>query len=427
LAEASRRAVGIRKEPTSDAKLDGSLVLNEANAERIVATLCRVRGAALKLGQILSVQDNTVMSPALSAIFDRVRESADFMPKWQLEKVMTGELGPDWMQKYKEFDVKPFAAASIGQVHRAVLLDGTQVAVKVQYPGVAKSIDSDIRNLMALLSVLAFLPQGLFIDNIAKHMKLELAQECDYVREAGCGVDMKQLLSNYPEYYVPKVYSELCSGQVLTTEYITGLTIDQCVDLPQSTRDYIAEAILKLVFRELFLHRTMQTDPNWANFLYNPEKNTIGLLDFGATRKFKPKFVNTYFKIIDAAAKKDREHVLKYSQKIGFLTGYESKLMNDAHVDSVMLLAVPFHKNGAYDFGKQTITHDIQELSGVMLKHRLCPPPPEVYSLHRKLSGLFLLAGKLNSKFNCYQIWQDIRSNYKQFPEDEENSEEKAK
>ena len=112
--------------------------------------------------------------------------------------------------------------------------------------------------------------------------------------------------------------------------------------------------------RELFLHRTMQTDPNWANFLYNPEKNTIGLLDFGATREFKPKFVNTYFKIIDAAAHKDRVNVLKYSQEIGFLTGYESKLMNDAHVDSVMLLAVPFHKNEPYDFGRQTITHDIQ-------------------------------------------------------------------
>ena len=113
-------------------------------------------------------------------------------------------------------------------------------------------------------------------------------------------------------------------------------------------------------FRELFLHRYMQTDPNWANFLFNPETNKIGLLDFGATREFGVNFVNTYFKIIDAAARKDRESVLKWSKEIGFLTGSESKVMNEAHVNSVMLLAVPFHKDAIFDFGKQTITQEIQ-------------------------------------------------------------------
>ncbi|XP_023329507.1 atypical kinase COQ8B, mitochondrial isoform X2 [Eurytemora carolleeae] len=415
MAEASRRAVGIRPSGSSGAKLEDSMVLTEANAERIVSTLCKVRGAALKLGQILSIQDNAILSPALAAIFDRVRESADFMPLWQLEKVMVGQLGTDWESKYSEFQTKPFAAASIGQVHFASLHDGTKVAVKVQYPGVAKSIDSDISNLMSLLSIVAILPQGLFIDNIAKHMKQELAEECDYKREAECGRRMKENLSVYPEYYVPKVYLDLSTDQVLTTEYITGLTIDRCVDLPAETRNYIAEAILKLVFRELFLHRYMQTDPNWANFLFNPETNKIGLLDFGATREFGVDFVNTYFKIIDAAARKDQESVLKWSREIGFLTGSESKAMNEAHVNSVMLLAVPFHNDAIFDFGKQTITQEIQELSGVMLKERLCPPPPEVYSLHRKLSGLFLLAGKLDAKFNCYNIWNDIRSRFKPF------------
>jgi len=406
------------KKSSSEAKLDGSLILNEANAERIVATLCRVRGAALKMGQILSIQDGAVIGPELQRIFDRVRESADFMPLWQLEKVMVAELGSDWRQKYQEFQNEPFAAASIGQVHYAVLHDGTEVAVKVQYPGVAKSIDSDIRNLMSLISVMAFLPEGLFIDNIAKHMKTELAQECDYTREAGCGDTMGRILAQYPEYHVPAVHQELCTNQVLTTRYITGLTIDNCVDLPQDTRNFIAESILKLVFRELFLHRYMQTDPNWANFLYNPTTNRIGLLDFGATREFRPDFVNTYFKIIDCAAHKDREGVLKFSRDIGFLTGNESKVMNDAHVDSVMLLAVPFHENKVYNFGQQRITHEIQDLSAVMLKERLCPPPPEVYSLHRKLSGLFLLAGKLDSQFNCYVIWQEIRSKFKPFDSD---------
>jgi len=419
LAEASRRAVGMRKVPSNKdgegASLDGSLILNEANAERIVRTLCRVRGAALKLGQILSIQDGAVIGPELRAIFDRVRESADFMPQKQLEQVMGAQLGSGWRERFREFRDQPFAAASIGEVHYAELHDGTPVAVKVQYPGVAQAIDSDIQNLLSLISVLAILPPGLFIENIAKHMKVELGQECDYKREGDCGLRMKRILAQYPEYHVPAVYQELSTEQVLVTEYLTGLTIDRCVELDQRTRDFIAESILKLVFRELFLHRFMQTDPNWANFLYNPHTGKIGLLDFGATREYRPGFVNTYFKIIDAAAQQDRQGVLEHSRDIGFLLPYESKVMNEAHIDSVMLLATPFHTDTPFHFGAQKITSQIQELSSVMLKERLCPPPPEVYSLHRKLSGLFLLAGKLDSSFNCCGIWQDIRASFKPF------------
>ena len=361
-------------------------------------------------------QDGAVVGPELQRIFDRVRESADFMPEWQLESVMVNELGDDWREKFREFHTRPFAAASIGQVHYAEMLDGSQVAVKVQYPGVAKSIDSDIRNVLSLVSMMAMLPKGLFLDKITAHMKVELAEECDYVREAECGRRMREVLAGYPEYYVPVVFPDLSSGQVLTSELITGLTIDKCAELDQRTRNFIAESILKLVFRELFLHRYMQTDPNWANFLYNPHTGKVGLLDFGATREYRAGFVNTYFKIIDSAAKKNREDVLKYSREVGFLTGYESQVMNDAHVDSVMLLAVPFHENKRYNFGDQTITREIQDKTSVMLKERLCPPPQEVYSLHRKLSGLFLLAGKLNAEFNCYVIWEDIRSKFREFP-----------
>ena len=378
VAEASRRAVGIRSGANSGASTDGSLVLTEANASRIVATLCRVRGAALKLGQILSIQDGAVIGPELQAIFDRVRESADFMPRWQLEQVMKGDLGPNWKDNFGSFSMKPFAAASIGQVHRAILRDGTEVAVKVQYPGVAKSIDSDIRNLMTLMKVLAFLPEGLFVDKIASHMAVELAQECDYKREAMCGERMKELLAPDQVFHVPTVYHDLTSENVLTTEYIRGLTIDQSTSLPQNTRNLIASAVLRLCFTELFIHRYMQTDPNWANFLFNPTTQQLGLLDFGATREYRPGFVNTYFKIIDGAAKKDRQAVLEYSREVGFLTGFESKAMNEAHVESVMLLARPFHENKNFNFGNQTITSEIQALSGVMLRERLCPPPPEV-------------------------------------------------
>lgn len=122
-------------------------------------------GAALKLGQMLSLQDEHMISPEFQKILERVRQSANIMPIKQLNKVMEKELGSDWRSKFKEFEEQPMAAASIGQVHRAVLLDGREVAVKVQYPGVEKSIDSDIANLRRLITTFSFLPRGAYLDS----------------------------------------------------------------------------------------------------------------------------------------------------------------------------------------------------------------------------------------------------------------------
>lgn len=153
--------------------LGGSKTMKEAlfsndNAERIVDTLCKVRGAALKIGQILSIQDSNVVSPQIVKAFDRVRQAADYMPDWQVEKVMVAELGENWRGKLKSFEEKPFAAASIGQVHRGVLFNGMEVAIKIQYPGVARSIESDIDNLVGMLKVWDIFPAGIFIDNVVK-------------------------------------------------------------------------------------------------------------------------------------------------------------------------------------------------------------------------------------------------------------------
>lgn len=166
--------------------LDSSPFLSEANAERIVRTLCKVRGAALKLGQMLSIQDDAFINPQLAKIFERVRQSADFMPTKQMTKAVSNDLGPNWRDKLEYFEERPFAAASIGQVHLAKMKDGREVAMKIQYPGVAKSINSDVNNLMTVLSLSNALPEGLFPEHLIEVMSRELALECDYVREATC-------------------------------------------------------------------------------------------------------------------------------------------------------------------------------------------------------------------------------------------------
>jgi aarF domain-containing kinase len=156
---------------------NGKHVLSEQSADQLAEALCRMRGAALKLGQMLSLQEDG-LPPSLARALERVKQAADYMPKKQLEHQLKVQLGDNWRSKFLEFDVVPIAAASVGQVHKAKLLDGTAVAVKIQYPGVAESIESDLQNLKALVNMTSLLPPGLFLDNIIKVASSELALEC---------------------------------------------------------------------------------------------------------------------------------------------------------------------------------------------------------------------------------------------------------
>jgi len=412
IAEITRRALGMNGGKIGSeekmAILEGNPFLTEANAERIVNTLCKVRGAALKLGQMLSIQDNSLINPQLLKIFDRVRESADFMPAHQMKTVLVQEFGPEWQSKLQDFQEQPFAAASVGQVHVGTLHDGREIAMKIQYPGVAEGIDSDINNLVAIMKVWNILPPALYLDEFIKVAKRELGWEVDYIREAENTRRFKKLLENMPDYKVPSVIDELCTKQIFTTEFVEGISMEQVMELDQETRNHVARNILFLCLTELFEFRFMQTDPNWGNFMYNPTTRQVVLLDFGASREYSQSFVDKYIKVIEGAADGDRQKVLDYSRELGFLAGYETKAMEDAHVDAVMILGEAFRCDGPFDFGQQDTTRRIHKLIPVMLSQRICPPPEESYSLHRKMSGAFLLCAKLGAKIECRPYFDEI-------------------
>ncbi|KZC11761.1 PREDICTED: aarF domain-containing protein kinase 4 [Dufourea novaeangliae] len=414
VAEYTRRTLGLKTQSLGETF--DSMFLTKANAERIVSTLCKVRGAALKIGQILSIQDESIISPELQKVFERVRQSADFMPTWQVEKVLASELGHDWRNKLATFEEKPFAAASIGQVHHGTLLNGQDVAIKIQYPGVAMGIQSDVENLVGIMKVWNIFPKGMFIDNLVEVAKRELAWEVDYMREAECTKKYKQLILPYKDYYVPAVLDELSTSQVFTTELVEGIPIDKCTSLDLETREHICKLIMRLCLKELFVFRYMQTDPNWSNFFYNVNTRQLVLLDFGACREYGKSFMDKYIEIIYAASEGDRDKILNLSREMGFLTGYESKIMEEAHVDTVMVLGQVFDKNHKYyDFGGQDVTKRIQALVPTILDNRLCPPPEEIYSLHRKLSGVFLLCAKLQVKINCRDMFREVYASYNKF------------
>ncbi|CAN0532468.1 unnamed protein product, partial [Ectocarpus sp. 12 AP-2014] len=193
-------------------------VASDANAERLAETLCRMRGAALKLGQMLSIQDESVIPPSLAKALDRVRQGADVMPLKQLHGQLEKNLGMDWRSNLAAFDETPIAAASIGQVHRAKLPDGTEVAMKIQYPGVADSVESDLKNLQRLVQLTNILPPGLYIEEIIRVAREELGEECDYEKEAANQERFKKLVESDESLRkwvsVPTVVHELVSKEV---------------------------------------------------------------------------------------------------------------------------------------------------------------------------------------------------------------------
>lgn len=388
----------------------GSVMFSAGNMERMVAKLSKMRGAALKLGQMLSIQDSNMLPEPIQQVLQRVQDRADYMPAWQRDKVLSDNLGPNWRDLFSSFDDIPMAAASIGQVHSAVLKStGKPVAVKVQYPGVADSIDSDLNNLSILLTASRLLPRGLYLDKTIANARTELAWECDYLREAECGARFRSLLADDPVFVVPEVMPEASGKQVLTMEMLEGVAVTKIQDFSQEQRDWIGTQIMRLCLREITEFHYMQTDPNWTNFLYNAQTNRLELLDFGASREYPEAFISTYVRTLVAASRNDRALCQDLSLKLGYLTGMESQAMADAHVTSVVTIAEPFMLSSPdlYDFRNQTITDRVRALIPVMIRERLAPPPEETYSLHRKLSGAFLLCARLGSRVPCKELFAE--------------------
>ncbi|RAH70913.1 protein kinase COQ8 [Aspergillus aculeatinus CBS 121060] len=401
---------GLRRVTGSQAESSGSLMFSAANTERLVAKLSKMRGAALKLGQVISIQDTKMLPEAIHQVLQRVQDRADYMPASQRDKVLTDNLGPDWRDLFSSFDDIPMAAASIGQVHSAVLKrTGQPVAVKIQYPGVADSIDSDLNNLSILLTASRLLPRGLYLDKTIENARTELAWECDYIREAESANRFRELLRDDPVFLVPEIIPEASGKQVLTMERLEGIAVTKIQDFTQAQRDWIGTQIMRLCLREITEFRYMQTDPNWTNFLYNARTDRLELLDFGASRAYPTEFITKYVRTLVAASSNDRDACRRFSLELGYLTGHESQAMVDAHVTSVITIAEPFMETSpdVYDFRDQTITDRVRALIPVMIRERLTPPPEETYSLHRKLSGAFLLCARLGSRVPCKELFRE--------------------
>src|ERR671916_328547 len=251
-----------------------------ALARELVEQLGQMRGAAMKVGQVLSTID-----------FTALRDDVPPLPFKQVEKLLRDELGEKPSTIFAAFEEEAFAAASIGQVHRAVTREGRAVAVKVQYPGVAEAVDTDLRNLTLLLPLVRRLAPGLDVKALYAELRERIAEELDYELEAQNQRAVARAHRGHPFAHVPEVLTELSSRRVLVTELIEGARFEEVKALDEPTRDRFAEIVFRFYFGLVHHTGRVSGDPHPGNYLLLDDVR-VGFLDFGLMRVLERSYLD---------------------------------------------------------------------------------------------------------------------------------------
>jgi predicted unusual protein kinase regulating ubiquinone biosynthesis (AarF/ABC1/UbiB family) len=399
-------AEGARRLASGERPRMRDMLLTPGNVSRVADQLAHLRGAAMKLGQMISMDAGDLLPPELTQIMSRLRERGFRMPPAQLQTVLTKQWGRDWRTRFARFEPGPIAAASIGQVHRATTHDGRLLAIKVQYPGVAESIDADVDNVATLLRVSGMLPTALDIAPLLSAAKLQLKEEADYLREGQQMEHFAALLEDSPEFVVPRLDPEFTTPRVLAMSFVPGVPIETLADAPQDVRDRVMVMLMRLVLRELFEFGMMQTDPNFGNYRYQSDTGKLVLLDFGAARPIEPATIAAYDGLLRAGLSGDKEQVKQAAVAAGITT--PDMTVRHGHVLDRMIGVIlnELNKPGAFDFGNRAFVGLLREDGIAVASDRAAwhLPPADMLFVQRKISGTALLAARLKARVDVRSL-----------------------
>jgi predicted unusual protein kinase regulating ubiquinone biosynthesis (AarF/ABC1/UbiB family) len=390
---------GLRRLAQGERPQLADLLLTPSNALRITDQLSRLRGAAMKLGQMISLDAGDMLPAELSTILAQLRDAAHIMPPQQLERALKSAWGADWRRHFVRFDTKPIAAASIGQVHRARLPSGRELAIKVQYPGIAASIDADVDNVATLLRMTGLLPAGLDVRPLLAEAKRQLHEEADYLREAEEMRRFRALVSDNSCLLVPEPFDALLRPTVLPMDYLGAEPIETLEHASPERRRMLAQELLNLVLRELFELGRMQTDPNFANFRWQPHTGRIVLLDFGAARAVSAATSDAYRAFLRAALSHDVDAVLNALSSMGFVSAPQM----ERHGKTLRLMAqiglkhLHARPDGLFDFADRSLVPVLRAHAAPVIADRQSfgLPPVDMLFVQRKISGVALLLMRL--------------------------------
>lgn len=408
-------------------------------ARLITQSLGQLKGAAQKAGQLLSLELDDYFPPEAIEILSQLQNKGSTIPFNEIEKILFSELGPDHFNYLQEIDKKPIASASIAQIHKALLIQNSNklsqpVVIKVQHPGVADSIDSDIALLKNLVKSFCLVTQrSMDLDPVFAEFRNMLKQEVDFLQETEfLQLYQKHILSLNqarertgilePSYFVPTVFEKLSTKKVIVMSLESGQSLNDWLleSPPIEDRLTLAHLILNLYCHEFFQWGLVQTDPNFSNFLIRKSpKDGVGLvlLDFGATRRYSDDFVKKYKQLLLTVQGQNQAKIIENAIQMELLDPRESESAQLLFIKMMNLAVEPFlgkkydqySTENTFQFADKEYNDRSKKVIKEFLKElKYTPPPHNLIFLHRKLGGIFSLLRRLNIELNLRPYWQEM-------------------
>jgi predicted unusual protein kinase regulating ubiquinone biosynthesis (AarF/ABC1/UbiB family) len=408
-------------------------------ANLFVQKLGELKGTYVKIGQMMALYGDGLLPREVTDALHDLEHKTRSLEWAAIEPVLTLALGERYLEL--QIDHYPIAAASLSQVHRATCVkDGRKLCIKVQYPGVAQTIDSDFKSLMQMLRMARWLDSGRDLERWMNEIRLMLVDEIDYVREGVMTERVAQLLRGDERYIVPTIEKRFSGSTVLTMNYIKGYEVTHSAvsRLSQDRRNALAMAMLDIFFKEVFEWGIMQTDPNFGNYkvqlraakqsLKNSTKNSyltrsteqkdaLVLLDFGAVRELEAGFLSALQKTIVAAYRNDRETLVEGAVELNCVASSQPQPVKDSFADFCILLMEPFRTDkseipefalnarGQYKWHESNLMKRVGKLGAKSITlNGFSSPPKEFALIARKLSGVFTFVTTLRAEIDAHTI-----------------------
>ena len=406
----SERAIDVAlSSPSKQLRRTENLV---KNATRIAETLGEMKGAAMKVGQMLSLHEG-MLPPEVAEVLRVLQKEAPSVPSEVMRYEVEGALNGKVEDLFAEFDEEAYAAASIGQVHRGRLHDGTEVAIKIQYPLIDEIVKADLKNMKRLLQGLFGLVFEVDFEPIWLELRDRLLEEIDYTHEAQNIKQLAELHENVPEIIIPTVVDELSTKNVLTMKYLDGIAPSDAASdrYSQQLKNQWGRVLLEFQLRGILEHRVLHADPNLANFAFL-EDGRVGVYDFGCVKRIPKNISDGYAKLLRAALEGRRSDVPDVLMQMGVFKKGEVALSSgvlDPYIDLVVDI---LRQDPPYVFGEDEQLYErMMELGAANFSQSTdIQFPEDVIFIDRSLSGHF---GNL-IRFRAAGPWRELVDHYTQ-------------
>jgi predicted unusual protein kinase regulating ubiquinone biosynthesis (AarF/ABC1/UbiB family) len=379
----------------------------KSEAHKLVNEMGLMKGSIMKVGQMISLYSDAILPKELSGALAQLENKSFYLAWGEIKKNI-----PIDLFKNIEVEEKPLAAASLGQVHKGKIIEtGQEIVLKIQYKGVRKAIDNDIKVLKWILTLTEVLPKDFDLGFVFEEVKEMLERETDYPLEVDTMLRFEELLKNETAYIIPHVYKEFSGEKTIVLDYLDGVSVREVesLALSQEQRNELGVSLLQLFFKEIIDWKLMQTDPNPANFFLVKAGDDYkwGLLDFGASKEISERIQTIYIALIKSFAARDFEKFVEVLIEYDYISSLDS-VDRKLFEEYFQVLTEPF-QGGVYDWGESTIPDRVLKLAPKVINQiSVSKPPKDIIFIDRKIGGVFFILKLIKAKFDPQLIIQQF-------------------